>query len=167
MKKIFIDSSDSLLKETLKKVFLDVGFDCVGVKSKADVIVFDDNQKISVNGIMFEKPVDVFALINAVNNDTNIKFGAGELIFSLKKIVNGEKEVKLTSLEISIVKELVDAGSDGVDVSELVKKIFGRNTDSNVKSLSTHVYNLRKKLSIVFDAQKNIVLENNRYCLVL
>ena len=55
----------------------------------------------------------------------------------------------------------------GVGVDDLVIWVFGRNNESSVKSLSTHIYNLKKKLAELFGKQKNILLENSRYKLDL
>ena len=100
----------------------------------------------AVNEKKFQKPLDVFSLIDTMDIIYVKNFNNVRLFGDKKKLVSGDNEVFLTDIEFKILDVLFDVGKDGIYVDELVCSVFCKNTESNLKTLSTHIYNLKKKL---------------------
>ena len=63
------------------------------------------------------------------------------------KTINGlNKSVKLTDKEARIVWHLIDAKGDTINQDYLLNKIWGYNKDIETKTLTTHIYTIRKKI---------------------
>ncbi len=166
MKTVFLDIKDKVLCQAFTDLFKDFGFGIAG-EGRADFVLRDVENKIVVNDEMvFLKPVDVFFLVKELNK--NVSASVEGLIFKAdkKQILCGQNISSLTEKEVDILSCLM-AQKDGVLASDLSVAVFGKADESCLKSLATHVYNLKKKIENVTGKQKNIVLEKARYFLDL
>lgn len=58
----------------------------------------------------------------------------------------GGREIKLTRLEMNILKRLHRAGDTPVDRQTLLSDVWGHHTQLNTHTVETHIYRLRRKL---------------------
>lgn len=166
MKTVYIKISDKLLKNVFSKIFNSFGMKVV-VSDNADFLFEEFDDYFLLNGEKkFLKPLDVFSFFDELDRDVSFDFFGAKLFIDKKKLVKNDLEILLTDIEFKILIKLFEE-TDGVFVDDLVIYVFGRNNESVVKTLSTHIYNLKKKLAELFGKQKNIFLENSRYKLDL
>ncbi len=161
---IFLKLSDDCVKDTLKKLFRDFSVSVVNDASVADFILSDDSDKFVLNNIhYFYKPLNFFSLIDVIKSSSFYYIGNAKFFSNRKCIINGDDKITLTNIENAILLQLLKAKDKGVSALSLVEVIFKKNTESNLKSLSTHIYNLKKKLEVVVGKNKNIVSVNSMY----
>ena len=162
MRTVFFDIDDDVLRQSFEEIFAVFGFQIVE-KMPADFVFCDVGDRVVVNeNMVFEKPVDIFSMISKLSESTNVERN-GVLLNLREKLVSfGKNFVALTDVEVKILSYLM-AEEDGVLANDLAIAVFSNVSESNLKSLATHIYNLRKKLEKITGKQKNIVLENSRY----
>ena len=186
MKNIYLDIEDKVLRQSFYDLFSVFGFKFTD-KNKADFVVKDLDDRISVNGDkFFTKPVDIFSMISELSQSTDLYFGKlclkvkkkiaefnfeGEIKETveseLSKIAEfNEKTVALTDIETKILSSLM-SNKDGISNLDLSIAVFAKANESCLKSLVTHLYNLKKKIETITGKQKNIILENSKYFLDL
>ena len=166
MKTVFLDIKDKVLCQTFAEIMKDFGFEVVG-KNTADFVLKDAKNKIILNDeTVFLKPVDVFNLVKSLGVDENICVGEFSLNLKKKQIKFLENVASVTDIEAKIL-EILMKKSDGIDAEDLSVEIFSKSNESCLKSLSTHIYNLKKKIESLTGKKKNIVLEKARYFLDL
>ena len=166
MKNIYLDIEDKVLRQSFYDLFSVFGFKFTD-KNKADFVVKDLDDRISVNGDkFFTKPVDIFSMISELSQSTDLYFG--KLCLKVKKKIAefNEKTVALTDIETKILSSLI-SNKDGISNLDLSIAVFAKANESCLKSLVTHLYNLKKKLETITGKQKNIILENSKYFLDL
>jgi hypothetical protein len=166
MKTVCIKISDKLLKNVFSKIFNSFGMKVVA-GSKADFLFEEFDDYFLLNGEKrFLKPLDILSFMEEFGRDVSVDFFGARLFVDKKKLLKNSVEIFFTDIEFKILIKLFEE-KKGVGVDDLVIWVFGRNNESSVKSLSTHIYNLKKKLAELFGKQKNILLENSRYKLDL
>jgi two-component system phosphate regulon response regulator PhoB len=77
---------------------------------------------------------------------SNLKFKKIILDMTGKTINGLNKSVKLTDKEARIVWHLIDAKGDTINQDYLLNKVWGYNKDIETKTLTTHIYTIRKKI---------------------
>ena len=77
---------------------------------------------------------------------SNLKFKKIILDMTGKTINALNKSVKLTDKEARIVWHLIDAKGDTINQDYLLNKVWGYNKDIETKTLTTHIYTIRKKI---------------------
>ena len=166
MKTVFLKIDDKVLKQSFCDLFSAFGFSIVDTQD-ADFVVVDLGDRIGVNNDkFFTKPIDVFSVISELSEDTDLTFGKLILNQKKKQAMFDGVSVVLTDMETKILASLM-SDSIGILASDLCINIFSKENDSCLKSLATHIYNLKKKLEVITKKQKNIVLEKSRYFLDL
>ncbi len=166
MKKIYLNIEDKVFKQALCNLFEVFGFSLCNTKN-ADFVLDDLGDKICVNGDkIFEKPIDIFHLVSEMSKMKNLNVSGLELYEKSRKILFDGEEISLTDIEVKILSVLMEK-TDGILSSDLCEKVFSKVNESCLKSLATHIYNLKKKIEKLTKKQKNIILENSRYFLDL
>ena len=123
---IIIGSSEDIL--TLEKnsfLFLKIPF------------YFNELLKITENIILQRDIIDY----------SNLKFGKIILDMTGKLIKGLNNSVKLTDKEARIMWHLIDAKGDTISQDYLLNKVWGYNKDIETKTLTTHIYTIRKKIT--------------------
>jgi len=123
---IIIGSSEDIL--TLEKnsfLFLKIPF------------YFNELLKITENIILQRDIIDY----------SNLKFGKIILDMTGKAIKGLNNSVKLTDKEARIMWHLIDAKGDTISQDYLLNKVWGYNKDIETKTLTTHIYTIRKKIT--------------------
>ncbi len=166
MKTVYLKIDDKVLKQSFYDLFSAFGFSIID-REDADFVLVDMGDRICVNDSKyFVKPIDVFSVITELSEDTDLIFGKLSLNQKKRQVVYENEMVLLTDMETKILASLMSDVS-GILASDLCINIFSKVDDSCLKSLATHIYNLKKKLEIITKKQKNIILENSRYFLDL
>ncbi len=123
---IIIGSSEDIL--TLEKnsfLFLKIPF------------YFNELLKITENIILQRDIIDY----------SNLKFGKIILDMTGKVIKGLNNSIKLTDKEAKIVWHLIEAKGDSISQDYLLNKVWGYNKDIETKTLTTHIYTIRKKIT--------------------
>ena len=87
----------------------------------------------------------------------NIKFNA-----LAKYIIKDDLLINLTEKENALLEYLIIKKSEGANFKELIEKIWGYSDKSETSTLETHIYRLRKKLSVI-GLENAIQTDNKNY----
>ena len=123
---IIIGSSEDIL--TLEKnsfLFLKIPF------------YFNELLKITENIILQRDIIDY----------SNLKFGKIILDMTGKVVKGLNNSIKLTDKEAKIMWHLIEAKGDSISQDYLLNKVWGYNKDIETKTLTTHIYTIRKKIT--------------------
>ena len=123
---IIIGSSEDIL--TLEKnsfLFLKIPF------------YFNELLKITENIILQRDIIDY----------SNLKFGKIILDMTGKVVKGFNNSIKLTDKEAKIMWHLIEAKGDSISQDYLLNKVWGYNKDIETKTLTTHIYTIRKKIT--------------------
>ena len=93
---------------------------------------------------------------------SNLKFGKIILDMTGKVIKGLNNSVKLTDKEARIMWHLIEAKGDTIGQDYLLNKVWGYNKDIETKTLTTHIYTIRKKI-IPFKKVLSIESSENGY----
>ncbi len=77
---------------------------------------------------------------------SNLKFRKINLDMTGKAIKGLNNSVKLTDKEARIIWHLIEAKGDTISQDYLLNKVWGYNKDIETKTLTTHIYTIRKKI---------------------
>lgn len=96
------------------------------------------------------------------NTDNALVFRAGNLAvnFAERKVSLRGKIIKFTATEYSIFSLLAKSAGRVLKYSELIKKVWGKNSSADVKRLHVNIANIRKKLGEIPKKPKYIITEN-------
>lgn len=113
-------------------------------------------------------PVRMQELLNnirnsLVNSDQKWMIGEWELSARLKTLSSSGISIDLTDKEVQLLQCLVDAGKQGMDRDELLKRVWGFEPDINTHTLETHIYRLRAKLRDLSGKDDVISVSNGKY----
>jgi len=93
---------------------------------------------------------------------SNLKFGKIILDMTGKVIKGLNNSVKLTDKEARIMWHLIEAKGETISQDYLLNKVWGYNKDIETKTLTTHIYTIRKKI-IPFKKVLSIESSENGY----
>ena len=71
-------------------------------------------------------------------------------------------KLKLTEKEINAITYLLKK-NEAVSINELQKNVWSYQSDIETHTVETHIYRLRKKISITFNDNEFIVSKKNGY----
>lgn len=167
-----------LLNENIADMYLK---DIVPILRKdryVPIIVISESAKETDTLLAFEMGADDFIkkpysqkellarMKNAVkrtkNTDSALVFRAGNLAvnFAERKVSLKGKIIKFTATEYSIFSLLAKSAGRVLKYSELIKKVWGKNSSADVKRLHVNIANIRKKLGEIPKKPKYIITEN-------
>jgi DNA-binding response OmpR family regulator len=72
------------------------------------------------------------------------------------------KKLKLTEKEINMITYLINK-KEPISINELQKNVWSYQSDIETHTVETHIYRLRKKISIIFNDNEFIVSKKNGY----
>ena len=93
------------------------------------------------------KIIENITLQRDIIDYSNLKFGKIILDMTGKLIKGLNNSVKLTDKEARIMWHLIDAKGDTISQDYLLNKVWGYNKDIETKTLTTHIYTIRKKIT--------------------
>lgn len=163
MKKIFFDTDNKLLFQTVKAMFEDIGFCEIVDKSDGDIPVLkEQGDSFIIGGFVFPKPFNVRDVIGKNIFENALSFAGFKVNRNTRKITYDNNSAILTQIELSILEILYNS-VDGISLDDILKDVLQYSSVSQSKTSATHIYNLRKKLYKVSGLSNIIVFENDKY----
>ena len=96
------------------------------------------------------------------NGQSKINIKDYKLNLNSKFFSKGKLSLKLTEKEIEVILYL-NQSKNTHDVADLQKNIWGYSPDMETHTVETHIYRLRKKISIKFNDENLILSQKNGY----
>ena len=79
-----------------------------------------------------------------------------------RELIANNIVLKLTEKEINTIIYLIKK-NESVSINELQKNVWSYQSDIETHTVETHIYRLRKKISITFNDNEFIVSKKNGY----
>jgi len=152
------------IKKLLSEVYY--FFPAIIIGSSEDILTLEKN-----SFIFLKTPFYFSELLKIIENITlqrelidysNLKFGKIILDMTGKVIKGLNNSVKLTDKEARIMWHLIEAKGNTISQDYLLNKVWGYNKDIETKTLTTHIYTIRKKI-IPFKKVLSIESSENGY----
>ena len=125
-------------------------FPAIIIGSSEDILTLEKNSFIFLKTPFYFsellKIIENIILQRDIIDYSNLKFGKIILDMTGKVIKGLNNSVKLTDKEARIMWHLIDAKGDSISQDYLLKKVWGYNKDIETKTLTTHIYTIRKKI---------------------
>ena len=122
-------------------------------------IIFGSFEEVSTleknSFIFFDTPFNFFELLKNIENIilqrdiieySNLKFKKLNLDMNARFIKDLNKTVRLTDKEAKILWHLIDAKGGTITHDYLLNKVWGYKKNIETKTLTTHIYTIRKKI---------------------
>ena len=122
-------------------------------------IIFGSFEEVSAleknSFIFFDTPFNFFELLKNIENIilqrdiieySNLKFKKLNLDMNARIIKDLNKTVRLTDKESKILWHLIDAKGATITHDYLLNKVWGYKKNIETKTLTTHIYTIRKKI---------------------
>lgn len=136
----------------IKSLLSDVSYflPAIIIGSSEDVLTLEKNSFIFLKSpFYFNELLKIIENIN-IQRDmidySNLKFKKIILDMTGKVIKGLNNSVKLTDKEARIIWHLIQAKGDTISQDFLLNKVWGYNKDIETKTLTTHIYTIRKKI---------------------
>lgn len=160
MDRIRFETPDALLFETVRDALAD-RFEVV--RSGGGIGIGDRGDSLVVGeGKVLKKPFSMASLVRLLDGGEALPCAGLAIYLAARKARGGGKSASLTEMEARIL-ELLYASKRGLAPEALMRGIFGNASASSAKSLSTHIYNLRRKLSGLGAKGDPVALVDGRY----
>ena len=125
-------------------------FPAIIIGSSEDILTLEKNSFIFLKTPFYFNEL-LKIIENILQRDiidySNLKFGKIILDMTGKVIKGLNYSVKLTDKEARIIWHLIEAKGDSISQDYLLKKVWGYNKDIETKTLTTHIYTIRKKIT--------------------
>ena len=137
----------------IKKLLSEVSyfFPAIIIGSSEDILTLEKNSFIFLKTPFyfneFLKTIENIILQRDIIDYSNLKFGKIILDMTGKVIKGHNNSVKLTDKEARIIWHLIEAKGNTISQDYLLNKIWGYNKDIETKTLTTHIYTIRKKIT--------------------
>ena len=126
-------------------------FPAIIIGSSEDILTLEKNSFIFLKTPFYFsellKIIENIILQRDIIDYSNLKFGKIILDMTGKVIKGLNYSVKLTDKEARIIWHLIEAKGDSISQDYLLKKVWGYNKDIETKTLTTHIYTIRKKIA--------------------
>ena len=98
------------------------------------------------------------------SEDATFQIGAYEFRPAAKLLIDArQKKIRLTEKETNILKYLFRSGAQPVGREELLREVWGYNSNVTTHTLETHVYRLRQKIELDAQTPKLLLTETGGY----
>lgn len=137
----------------IKKLLSDVSYSppAIIIGSSEDVLTLEKNSFIFLKPpFSFNELLKIIENINIqrdIIDYSNLKFKKIILDMTGKVIKGLNNSVKLTDKEARIIWHLIQAKGDTISQDFLLNKVWGYKKDIETKTLTTHIYTIRKKIT--------------------
>ena len=137
----------------IKKLLSEVSyfFPAIIIGASEDILTLEKNSFIFLKTPFYFnellKIIENITLQRDIIDYSNLKFGKIILDMTGKSIKGPNNSVKLTDKEARIMWHLIDAKGDTISQDYLLNKVWGYNKDIETKTLTTHIYTIRKKIT--------------------
>jgi DNA-binding response OmpR family regulator len=152
-----------LLFDAVREVFADLGMFNVMRSGDCPAVLFDRGASLETGGgRVVRKPFSIAALIDAIEGEDVFSFAGFAVYPATRRITRESRSASLTEIESALLG-LLWRSKSGLAPEALMEELFGRASQSAAKALSTHIYNLRKKLSSLGAKDGLISLAEGKY----
>tara|TARA_B110000240_G_C13313989_1_gene374043 strand:- start:2 stop:613 length:612 start_codon:yes stop_codon:yes gene_type:complete len=150
----YIDKKNSLiiLKHNKKNLF--------DLASSEKNFLFLNNLPLPLNKLIESINIQLIKL--KFNHQSKIDIKGYELNLNSKFFSKNNVSLKLTEKEIEIILYL-DGNKDKHTVLDLQKNIWGYSPNMETHTVETHIYRLRRKISVTFNDENFIISRKNGY----
>ena len=173
----------SSLYHILEELSLDLNFKIIyldnenllneKIKSLCDYLIISNKKNLNFSNQVYLdiKPMNISKLIEKINieflklhfnNQSHIKINNYTINLNSREIQLNSKKLKLTEKEINTIIYLIKK-NEPVSINELQKNVWSYQSDIETHTVETHIYRLRKKISITFNDNEFIVSKKNGY----
>lgn len=163
MNKIYFDTKNKLLFNTIKSLFEDMCFCEIVDKPIPNIPVLKEHKdSFTLNNLTFQKPLCIKDIIEKNIFEDSFSFSEFVVNKRMRKISFKENSTTLTQTELNIL-EILYKSKDGISLDDILKDVLDYSSISQSKTSATHIYNLRKKLNMISGLSNIIIFENNKY----
>jgi DNA-binding response OmpR family regulator len=137
----------------------------------------DDNEVNDTNFTNLPKPIYFPQLLKAIkkemrdfviNKNREIEIGPYSFNYLMKRLVTKTgSEIRLTEMETKILNFLYKSNGKLIKRDTLLTEVWGYKSEVMTHTLETHIYRLRKKISLNCTSQTLLVSESGGYRLDL
>ena len=121
------------------------------IGSSEDILTLEKNSFIFLKTPFYFKEllkiIENITLQRDIIDYSDLKFGKIILDMTGKAIKGLNNSVRLTDKEAKIIWHLIEARGDTISQDYLLNKVWGYNKDIETKTLTTHIYTIRKKIT--------------------
>ena len=143
------------------------------IKSLCDYLIISNKKNLNFSNQVYLdiKPMNISKLIEKINieflklhfnNQSHIKINNYTINLNSREMQLNSKKLKLTEKEINTIIYLIKK-NEPVSINELQKNVWSYQSDIETHTVETHIYRLRKKISITFKNDEFIVSKKNGY----
>ena len=98
------------------------------------------------------------------SEDATFRIGPYDFRPALRLLVDGaDKKIRLTDKETAILRYLYRSGEKPVGREELLREVWGYNSNVTTHTLETHIYRLRQKIEPEAQSPKLLITETGGY----
>ena len=136
----------------IKKLLLEVSyfFPAIIIGSSEDILTLEKNSFVFLKTPFYFnellKIIENISLQRDIIDYSNLKFKKIILDMTGKVLKGLNNSVKLTDKEARIIWHLIEAKGNAISQDYLLNKVWGYNKDIETKTLTTHIYTIRKKI---------------------
>ena len=125
------------------------------------------SNKIHLNN----KPINIYKLVEEINieflklhfnNQSQVKINDYTIDLNSREMGMNSNKLKLTEKEINTITYLLKK-NEPISINELQKNVWSYQSNIETHTVETHIYRLRKKISINFNDNEFIVSKKNGY----
>ena len=156
---IFLKKSDIDLKNSL---IISKSNNKLILEKKLDPKIFFDLSLFPISIDRLIELINIQLIKLRFNQQSKINIKDYELDINSKFIAKNDLHLKLTEKEIEIILYL-NQTKHTHNVADLEKNIWGYTPDMETHTVETHIYRLRKKISIKFNDENFILSQKNGY----
>ena len=173
----------SSLYHILEELSLDLNFKIIyldsenllneKIKNPNNYLIISNKKNLNFNNQFYldNKPINIFKLVEKINieflklhfnNQSHIKINDYTIDLNSREMRINDNKLKLTEKEINTIIYLIKK-NESVSISDLQKNVWSYQSDIETHTVETHIYRLRKKISIIFNDNEFIVSKKNGY----
>ena len=173
----------SSLYRILEELCLDLNFKIIyleaenllndKIKSLDNYLIISNKKNLNLSNQIYldNKPINIFKLVEKINieflklhfnNQSHLKINDYTIDLNSREMRMNSNKLKLTEKEINAITYLFKK-NEAVSINELQKNVWSYQSDIETHTVETHIYRLRKKISITFNDNEFIVSKKNGY----
>ena len=143
------------------------------IKTLSNYLIVSNKKynNISNNFILENLPINIFKLIERINieflkakfnSQSQVKIRNYVIDLNSREMLLNNLKLKLTEKEINTITYLSKQNKP-ISINELQEKVWSYHSDMETHTVETHIYRLRKKISVSFNDNEFIVSKKNGY----
>ena len=143
------------------------------IESPCDYLIISNKKNLNFSNQVYldSKPVKISKLIEKINieflklhfnNQSHVKMNNYTINLNSREMQLNSKKLKLTEKEINTIIYLIKK-KEPTSINELQKNVWSYQSNIETHTVETHIYRLRKKISITFNDNEFIVSKKNGY----